>query len=390
MGAYFRQSWPVWGLIVFLSVSPAFAQEALTPRQRRDLELLAAGRARLALAQAVQSAVELRGVSEWPAELQLELRYWLRSAAEVRPVRMYSNQITEADASIATADLNAWLAKQQVSIRRPRDQRLWGTGIAAVGDLPTDMRPLGWREFVAETVEATRRSAEDSAVIELLKTQANLLDRAEIELPAHFTGDDTLVKQWKRLIRARGALHDEVAPDELAAGAIRLAGDDFVAILAEIHTLSDQQRSGLERVVRGQTLKAIGLCEPPAADRLPGRAAPVEVDRPDWVTRVQRSRGEVGGRLEEDDKRRGAHIAALDALREEVLALEIRPGVSLERYLERESSLKPDVVKFLSGARLSRTIVDQRKGIVRVEVTLPLARLWEIVKGSMRAVPTGG
>ena len=390
MDAYFRQSWLVYGLGLFLCLSPAFALEALTPRQRRDLELLAAGRARLALAQEIQSTVRLRGSNEWPEELQLALRYWLRSSAEVRPVRFYANQLAETDASIAVADLNTWLVKQEVDSRRPRDQLLWGTGTAEVADLPTDMRPLGWRYYVAETVESTRRQAEDNAVIELLKAHVNLLASAEIELPNHLEADDTLVAQWERAIRARGALQNEAEPDELSAGIIRLKGEDFVAILAQMHPLSDEQRVMLERVLRDQTLKAVGLSAPSAKDRLPGRAEPVEVDRPAWVSHVLRCDGVIGGRKDEEDKRREAHVAALDALRQAVLALEIRDGVSLERYLEREAELKPDVVKFLSGARLSRTIVDQRKGTVRVEVMLPLARLWEIVKGAMRAVPAGG
>lgn len=390
MGADFRRYWPAWVLGLLLVQVSAAALDDMTPRQRRDLELLATGRARLALAQEIQTTVQLRTASEWPQDLALALRYWLRSAAEIRPVRVYANQLTEADASVSTVDLNDWLAKQQVESRRPRDQRIWGTGSAVADDLPTDQRPLGWRRYVAETVEATRRQAEDNAVAALLIDHASLLRRAEVDIPDQLGGEDTLVRQWKRALRTAGRLSTEVEPDLLAAGLVSLSGERFLEILAEIHTLTDTQRSLIERVVRGQTLTAVGLSEPLEADRLPAPSAPVVLDAPAWEQRVLRARGVVGGRKEEDEKRRGARVAAIDALRRDVLALEVRDGVTLERYLERVPELKPDVVEFLSGARIVRTVADQRKGTVRIEVTLPLSRLWELLRGSMRAVPVGG
>jgi hypothetical protein len=229
----------VLGLSLLISASVLAAD--LTPRQRRDLELLASGRARLALATEIQVQCNLgSGGEEWPRELALRLRNWLRDSAEIRPVRLYSDGVTEADASIPVVELLAWLESAgQPGRLRTRDEILWGTGQARANDLPNDQRPLGWRRYTAETVERLRREAEQRAVEGLLERFGQHLNQLGGESDASSVSDPELLAALTRVLRRDGRLKTMVDADLLVIGEVEVTAGRLKTLLAGLEQKPD-------------------------------------------------------------------------------------------------------------------------------------------------------
>lgn len=373
-----------------LFVSASVLATDLTPRQRRDLELLATGRARLALAEEIQRQCNLHSGGEgWPRELELRLRNWLRDTAEIRPVRLYSDGVTEADASIPVEDLLAWLqSAEQAGRMRTRDEILWGSGDAQAEELPNDQRPLGWRHYTAETVERLRREAEKRAVAELMARFGHRLEPQGGESAAPLISDPELLTALTRVLRRDGRLNTMVDADLLVIGEVEITAGRLKALLAGLDQNSDALLPVLDSLNDSRTLKAEGETAPVEADRLAGGGVQMsELDPPDWARRTLRVRGvSIDASLTLDERISQAQLNALETLRNELLDLEIRSGVVIGRYLERVPKAKPDVVRLLSSGQIVRMGPHGTQGQVVCEMTLPLGRLWELMKSTMREV----
>ena len=128
-------------------------------------------------------------------------------------------------------------------------------------------------------------------------------------------------------------------------------------------------------------------CGPHAA-RLRTRYEPIEYNAPDWaastltaIGRYQPPEGEAPAPAAQRD---AAVLDGVDQLSKQIAQLLIQKEVTISEYLAYHQELKDDVTLFLSGARLVAQPTAQADGGVSVKVELPLRRLWEILRRSMK------
>jgi hypothetical protein len=183
--------------------------------------------------------------------------------------------------------------------------------------------------------------------------------------------------------------------DQVAEAEVTLRVPELVGILISAHehsaadtTVSAADFRQMALRARAELIQAAGLATPPEATRLERPPGVVDLDPPPWanetltlsytfVPAVERAT------LSGDELSEMAYFYAVDAMREKLLNLRVRPGVTLRDFLAARRNLKDDVVTLLSGVRLLET--KEANGSVQVRVALPLARLWEIAKLGMTA-----
>jgi len=400
--------------------SAAFAQPAqLSPEQRATLERLAVARARAdllthVLALPIEDQQTMRAWAAESVARDRALRLWVRSLPATGAVRFYTDQSCEADVALSPDTLAAQVLKLRDEFPPAADERvprrtlteaerkwplLWGTGSAAVDELTDGVhKPDGWEDVSQEGIAVTRRAAEADARHALLDAAGRLPVTNARRLEDFLDAGVSIRRAVLERLAREATVNVTFAPDQVAVGEARIGIIPLIRILTDVHRenyqgelfhAADFREMALH--VATEEVSAEGLAVPPSHLLLRSRYRPIELDAPEWATSTRRTTGhyeppDEGEELKGNARIEAARLDGMDRLREEIMPLEIRAGVTIESFLAYHEELKDDVIVFLSGTRIAGAPREKPGDIVEVPVELPLQRLWWIIRRGMKAI----
>jgi hypothetical protein len=399
-------------------VAPVAAQAVVapTPAQQTELEQVALARARTELCERVGTLPlgSDRTLADWlrtDADLDRAVRLWVRTRPRQGGIRLYSDVVCEADASIAPPELleqllallkdfpatttASSLDADKLKAAARHWPILWATGRAARSKTLRSGQPSGWEDVTAEGVELARGAATADAYHALL-TEAGRLKVTSARRLHEFLDSGPAIRDAVQAELQRAAkVKVEFAPDQVAVVEVRVTMRDLLRILTRAHQelyrgdefeAADFRQMAL--LTSQEDLTGTGLATPPAAARLRARYEPIEYDVPDWaastLTAIGRYTPPDGESPDPTVQRDAARLDGIDQLSKQVGLLVIQKGITTAEYFAYHQDLKDDVTLFLSGARLVAQSAPQPDGGASVKVELPLRRLWEIVRRSMK------
>lgn len=410
----------VGGLLLALGANSAAGQGKLnlSPSMRAALERLALARARADLVEEVYRLplTPQRTIGSWVTQSVSDdraLRLWLRSQKRERPLRYYSDGVVEADLSLTPGRLAQQLETLAASRRAtdaaaltPTQLRqaverwpiIWATGAAASTERNDPDKPVGWADVSATGIELARLAAAADATEALLDEAAMLRITNAERLAATFADYPDFRDAVLTALSDQAEVQIELVADQIAEASAAIGLAELVGLLIDAHTThapnspltpADFREMALRQ--GGGVLVGHGLAPPPERHRLKRPQIAVDIDPPRWVddTLTVEHRYEVPIDDLTAERRTlvtAAFAFAVDALRQELEQLPLRPGVSVSEFLTSRRELKDDVVTLLAGTRLRHASVSDNNAVVRVTVALPLRRLWEIAKRGMEPV----
>ena len=272
---------------------------------------------------------------------------------------------------------------------------LWATGRAALSKTLHSGQPPGWEDVTAEGVELARGAATADAYHALLTAAGHLKVTSSRRLHEFLDSSPAIRDAVQAELQRAAKVKAEFAPDQVAVVEVRITLRDLLRILTraqqELYRGDEFEAADFRQMalLAGQEdLTGTGLATPPAAARLRTRYEPIEYDVPDWaastLTAIGRFAPPDGEAPDSAAQRDAARLDGIDQLSKQIGLLVIRNGVTISEYLAYHQDLKDDVTLFLSGARLVAQSAPQPDGGASVKVELPLRRLWEIVRRSMK------
>lgn len=418
-----RRSHPLWLALLLLALAPAaraMPQESLAPEQRRALETLALADARTRLYDEIARLPLEHGrtLADWLARepsADRALRLWVRQQPRHGVPRIYQDGVCECDLMIpATAietQLVAWIdtapaTAQEVGLdpaalhrAAQRWETLWLTGHASPTGGLSVVRPIGWENVTAEGMELARRAAIADACAALLADAGQLQVTPAHKLQEFLDHGPAIREAVADGLKRAADIKVTYEADQIAAAEATLAMRDLLRTLTRAHQEHYRGDAFAAADFREMTLlagrdalRSTGLAAPPGPTVRRSAAAPLELDAPAWADEQRQATGRyVPQEFPPPPPDRVAALARIDALvrlQHEILALEIRAGVSIGRFVTYYQDLKEDIVLFISGAHPvggARPLAD---GGAELTVEIPLRRLWEIVRRKMELVET--
>ncbi len=405
--------------MLVMSAMPASAAPPLSSPDQAFLTRMSLADAHSSLVEAVLALPLKDGatIGTWLAgnvALDRALRLELRSRPCHGPVRIYGDGTAEADLMIPPDEVVELLVTLQQKYAPPRQQALtqrtlhaaarqwpfvWSTGVAALDERVDDSaKPEGWQDVAPEGLELARRAATADALQALLDSAAQLKITSARRL-AEFLDHGREIRQAVLAGLADTATQSvSLDPDQVATATAEIRVPDLIRILSEVHRdhydghefhAADFREMAL--LVNATTISATGLATPPPRHILRSAYESRELDVPRWADGLVRATGRYVPSVAVADPPMDARIQAarydgMDRLRQQVVKLVIRNGVTIEAFLAERPELKEDVVMFLTAARMVAVAEPTPDGVIAVRVELPMRRLWEIVKRGMRRI----
>lgn len=396
---------------------------SLSSEDRRTLDRLALGRARRATFDAV-GALPLRDdltIAAWAAQSALReraLRSWSRARQKFGGARVYSDGSCDVQVVTLPEDVGEFLLtwnKDNPPAPGEPDaaeilkaagtwKRIWCEGRAELSEREKTQRPEGWEDVSAEGIQTTRLAAAADAARALLDEAGRLRVTASRRLDGFLNSSDALRTGVLEALKKRAKVQVETAADGVAEARASLPVAD---LLHELLILQAQHPSvegyapadlrSMALLAERQELSAVGLAVPSAGMIQKPRFTLIEYDAPAWSTQTLTALGRFepvdDERLPESTRIELARIDGMDKLRQKVEALVLPGNFALTDFLGYRQELKDDVVIFLSGARPVSKPRVALGGAVELDVELPLARLWQIVRRGSTLIdidPAGG
>ena len=400
------------GLAATCAQTPA---PALTTEQQQALRDVALGKARSALLDQLRELPLRPGVAlaDWltrDVALDRALRQWVRTRPAEGEPRLYSDGVCEVDARVSPDDLQAELLKliddypdaatavgldaAGLKAAAQRWPVLWATGSAARSKELWPGQPLGWENVTREGQELARGAA-GAVAYEALLAEAGRLKVTNARRLREFLDSSPAVRDAVRdEVKRAAALQLEFAPDQVVVAEARLSMRDLLHMLTRVHqeqyrgddfTAADFREMAL--LAEKEELTGSGLATPPARTVLRTGYPPIEYNAPAWASATLAAIGRhlpVGAESSDAAARRAAaRLDGIDRLRVQVEQLVIQKNVTVAEFLGYHQDLKDDVTLFLSAARVTGAPQTRPDGGVERELSLPLRRLWEIVRRKM-------
>jgi hypothetical protein len=414
----------LWALVGALAaalvpgITPVVAQTVTTPTpaQQTELEQVALAGARTELCERVGTLpLSLdRTLADWlrtDVDLDRALRLWVRTRPRQGNARLYSDALCEADVRIEPAELleqlltllgdypasatATGLDAGKLKAAAHNWPILWATGRAALSKTLRSGQPPGWEDVTAEGVELARGAATADAYHALLTAAGRLKVTSARRLHEFLDSSPAIRDAVQAELQRTAKVKVEFAPDQTAVVEVRVTMRDLLRILTRAHQelyhgdefeAADFRQMAL--LAGQEDLTSTGLATPPAAARLRSHYEPIEYDLPDWaattLTAIGRYTPPDGETPDPAAQRDAARLDGVDQLSKQIGLLVIRNGVTISEYLAYHQDLKDDVTLLLSGARLVAQSPAQPDGGASVKVELPLRRLWEILRRSMK------
>lgn len=399
------------GLLAAGCVAAGQQATPITADQRSQLERLTLARARSELLRLV-SGLPLRdelNVGQWMAahgDRDRTLRLWIRARPWFAPPRIYSDGSAEVDIRLEPQELARRLTELAESYPGPADtplkpadiQRaaadwpvLWATGEASLGERTSPAKPRGWEDVTQDGIELARRAAAADAVHALLDQAGRLKLTNARQLRDFIEADAEIRRAALEAVERAARVQVDLALDQVAIATATIQITDLIRELTRVHqqhyrgqefTAADFREMAL--LVRADRLEASGLAVPPESTRTVRRYRDIDLDAPAWVDSRLTATGQVTPQPGDDPTlaAESARLAAIETLRDQLLALPLREGVTVEQFLAYHGSLKQDVLLLLTAARPAsqQTLPD---GSLDLQVELPLRRLWQILTRGM-------
>ncbi|MGD8450545.1 MAG: hypothetical protein PVJ57_01895 [Phycisphaerae bacterium] len=403
--------------LLCLCAATSFAADEVSRQDRALLERLALAHARADLVAQVYALPinDSLTVGAWAARhlpRDRGLRLWLRSLPDSGPARVYGDATCDADIRLdpeaLRAELDKWLAQDVDTgspaigpgdIRRAaaRWPILWGSGTATMPAATRTRRPEGWEDVTPEGIEAAQRAAEADARYALLEQAGELPVTNARRLREFLASDDAVRTAVLAGLERQAEVSTTFALDQVAVARARVSLITLIRILTDVHQqhyrgdlfhAADFREMAL--LTTQEEITAVGLAVPPRQAIPRARYEAIELDAPSWAKETLTA----VGRYQPDDEEQPAppdaaavaRLDGIDRLRQQVEQLVIQQNVTVEQFLGRHEELKDDVVRFLSGARVTAPARTLDGDVVEVSVSLPLRRLWWIVRRGMRTV----
>lgn len=389
---------------------------AAPPTQGHALGPVALGRARAVLFERVRRLPLGAGatIDNWLAaapDSARALQLWVRERPPCGAVRLYSDGVCEADTCVDPAELRDRLIElltqapdgatkpavtaSDVQAAAARWPALWATGTASVVPEAAPGQPLGWEDVAHAGVLAARRDAESDAYAALLAGFRNL-EVDDGRRLAGFLDSSPLVREAVgQAVRQESAARVDCAPDQLAVATVRFPARQLPRILMRIcedHYHGDEFsvadfRALAMRLDRDE-FTATGLAAPPPESRLRDPYTLVEHNPPPWagqtLTATGRYEPATGESLTSAGLAEAARLDGIDRLRLRVETLVIQDHITVGDFLAYQQELKPDVVRWLSGAHPVARARPLPGGGIELDIEVPLRRLWEILRRKMK------
>lgn len=285
----------------------------------------------------------------------------------------------------------------------PTEEELTGPpgwpGGREAGDLP----PAGWANVTPAGFKAAERAAQLDAI-------ENLVDQiGGLKMERSGTGGNllaaspTIAEGLRQPYRGLGVTKPEWLPEQVCK---RFAQVDVTSVVDRIEKLYELAKDkpkipasdikSIARLARVRRLRAAGYGVPPSSALRTHPYAVVDVDKPRWADEPLRTDSEsVLPELEPATDRiiefatQDARIAGQIKLAEKIDALDLPGGVTMGEFLRHHEELAPDILTFLSSARVvAGPKVDKAKHTLSLTLKLDLRRLWLIVRRAMRTEET--
>ncbi len=392
------------------------AASQASPPSRLRAEQIAYGRALQALRERIQ---RLPGPGDMTIGERLaqspNLRRAVVLALRERPrrglTRFYASGDVEVDVAVQPTELVDILIAADRETNAPSDAVftraalqpfaarwpvVWVTGTATPTDAALPTPQPGWEGVAPEAIEIARRAAIDDAFDSLLSVIAQQRLSAARRVSDFFDASDAARVKFAALLRENADATVTLAPDRLAIATATIPTSDLIAMLSELrrvhaqnHDFEQRDFAPLSSPATPNMLSALGFAAPETSPSRVSDSELLDLDEPDWTRLTLRAAGDWIAApdrpaLTREAAIEAARLAAIGMLREQVCTLPVRGPVRVEAMLAQERTLKPEVARFLTGARTTR--VEPRDGGVRVWVELPAARLWSILKTAMPPV----
>lgn len=395
--------------------TPGLAAPPLTAAQQRIVERIARAAARTQVIADIRDLPLGRGASvgQWidrNPDLDRALRLWARDLPAHGHPRIYSDGVCEVDVRVLpdaiVSKCREWLdaypstANKIDLTRRRLDSAaqswpwIWATGRATLPRQRRASHPEGWESVSPAGVDRARDAAIRDALAALRSEVGRLTLGDGRRLDDFLNTSDAIGHAVQIGLERAADVQVEYEADQVAVATARVDVVDLVRLLTRAH---EEHYSGsaiqvadframATRVGRGM-ISGTGLATAPADATAQSQYAPIEYNAPKWAGNTIEAAGrfvspaatEVTGTLRIE----AARLDAIDNLRRQIMSLAIQQDVTVAQFAAIHGELKPDIVLFLSGARIvgrPRLLGD---GITEVRVELPMHRLWEIVRRKM-------
>ena len=387
-----------------------------TPQQQRALEEICLAKARSAMFARI-GGLRLREdvtIAEWlmrDAELDRALRLWVRTRPAAGPARLYSDAVGEVEVRVMPAELLAALltliqdypgaaSAARVDAGQAKGAAdtwpiLWTTGRASVTKDPGSGQPPGWEDVDREGSEVARAAATADAQHALLAAVGRLKVSSSQRVEEFLASSEEVRQAVQAELQRMAKVKVEFAPDQVAVVEVRVGMRDLLRILTRVfqeHYRGDEFEAAdfREMVLLGgqDDAIALGLATPPSESLLHSRYEPIELDVPDWAAKTLTATGRFvpadGEAPELDAAAAAARLDGVAQLGLQIEQLVIQKNVTVAELLGYYQVLKDDVALFLTGTRAVAAPTPLPSGGVEVKVELPLRRLWEILRRSMK------
>ncbi|MCG3128314.1 MAG: hypothetical protein CHACPFDD_03197 [Phycisphaerae bacterium] len=334
------------------------------------------------------------------------IRAWIRGRSRTGAVRFYSDGTCEVDVSLAAAEFadvlrgalasagDSPVAESEIRAAAARWPALWTTGSASAAERAETSKPPGWEDVALEGLDVARSAAAADARRALLEEAARLKQTNARRLSEFIESSPAIRDAVLSRFETAAEVKTNFAADQVVEAEARITIPELIRVLTDVHAA--EYRAGdirasdfreMALVAGVSELRASGMATPPEKFRLTPRFREIELDRPAWAETTLRAVGrcQTAEAPAPADRAAAARFDALDALRRQVEGLEVSPGVSVARLLGYRADLKDDVVIFLGGGRVvggPRTTDEA----VEVDVELPLARLWALLRRGMEII----
>lgn len=409
-----RAAW-VCAMSCGLSAAHAGAdfRQTLSTTEQSTLERVALARARAQLLNLVHR-LSIRPELSVGACLTRSLaadrhvRGWIRARGRAGGVRLYSDGTCEADVLLEGAELGDVLraalasagdspvGEAEIRSAATRWPTLWATGSASVAERADTNKPPGWEDIALEGMDVARAAAAADARRALLEEAARLKQTNARRLSEFIESGPTIRDAILTRFEHAAEIKTSFAADQVAEAEAKITIPDLIRVLSDVH--ASEYRGGdirasdfreMALVAGVSELRASGMATAPEKFRLMPRFREIELDRPAWADTVLRATGrcaagEPAGATAAD-RAAAARFDGIDALRRQVEALVVSRDVTVSRFLGLRAELKDDVVVFLGGARAASAPRTSDEA-VEVDVELPLAKLWAILRRGMEVV----
>ena len=394
-------------VVALVGATVARAQPAppVSATDRVFLERLALARARTTLYEQIARlplSSELT-VGDWAAReiaRQRDLRLWVRTRPRSGDARVYFDASCDVDVRVAPGELAALLGEADVSSAARDWPVLWSTGTASLTEKTSSRKPLGWEDVSARGIQFARRAAAADAVYALLERAGRLRVTAAHRLRAFLESDHEVFEAVYAAVERTAEIVVENAPDQVAAAQAKIGMTELIRILTDVH--QTHYRGDLFHApdfremtlnTKSSELRATGLAVPPNRYRQLPPHELTEFDAPPWANATLSTDGHHqpvdGEELAREERIERARLDGMTELRTKIEALTVHGGVAVAQVLGSRRQLEDDFAVFLSGAR----VVDEPRGqpgdTLTVDVTLPLERLWKIVRRGMERIEVG-